>query len=40
MLEWDPAKRGQVHGAAEEGGGGKQVIAFKLINEILNKKVL
>lgn len=39
MLEWDPAKRGQIHGA-EEGGGGKQVIAFKLINEVLNKKVL
>lgn len=39
MLEWDPAKRGQIHGA-EEGGGGKQVIAFKLINEVLNKKVI
>ncbi|KAK3888835.1 hypothetical protein Pcinc_007144 [Petrolisthes cinctipes] len=39
MLEWDPAKRGQILGA-EEGGGGKQVIAFKLINEVLNKKMI
>lgn len=35
MLEWDPAVRGQV-----QEGGNKQVVAFSMINEILNKKVV
>lgn len=35
MLEWEPAVRGQVQGE----GGSKQVVAFSMINDILNKKV-
>lgn len=35
MLEWEPAVRGQVQGE----GGNKQVVAFSMITEILNKKV-
>ena len=35
MLEWEPAARGQVQGE----GGSKQVVAFSMINDVLNKKV-
>ncbi|KAK7069375.1 hypothetical protein SK128_021915 [Halocaridina rubra] len=36
MLEWDPAIRGQV----QDDNDGKQVVAFNMINEILNRKMI
>ena len=35
MLEWEPGVRGQVQGE----DGTKKVLAFTMINDVLNKKV-